>query len=93
LNLEVHNISKKAACVKWKQASIDFNFIPFWLSVFAQLESNRMQQHQNTNPLWIVCQAKTMIFRAGMSSLMSSSFAAVSPFCGQPYAPLTASAK
>ena len=28
-----------------------------------------------------------------MSSLMSSSFAAVSPFCGQPYAPLTASAK
>jgi hypothetical protein len=31
--------------------------------------------------------------RAGMSSLMSSSFAAVSPFCGQPYAPLTASAK
>jgi hypothetical protein len=93
LNLEVHNIFKKAACVKWKQASIDFIFIPFWLSVFAQLESNRMQQHQNTNPLWIICQAKTLIFCTGMSSLMSSSFAAVSPFCGQPYAPLTASAK
>jgi len=31
--------------------------------------------------------------KQGMSSLMSSSFAAMTPFCGQAYAPLTASAK
>jgi hypothetical protein len=95
--LEFRNIVKtKKGYLLASQLEIEASINHFYFHSFGSLCLLRWKAtacNSTTNPLWIIWQVKTMIFRAGMSSLMSSSFAAVSPFCGQPYAPLTASAK